>query len=388
MTAPPPPSRVIDDRYRAVAHLAQKIEVEAVKKSNVVQITYEGPSPDVAQAVVSSLVEFYLEEHARINRTPGAHKFLSEQTERLRSDLGKAEESLRALKEETGLVAPEAQRQIVVERIGRLEGELSGISATTLATEAEVRSLKEKVAGLSAAVTIGTTRGPPNPAADAMRAQLYALQIKELELRAKFPENHPELVLTRQQTTAAAALLEKEEAGREQVTTGPNKAREEAELTIIRSEGTLAALRVRFTTLEGQLAAERERLRTFTASQFRVAKLQREVELHDTQYRRFADNLERSQIDRALEVEKISNVSIVQPATLDAKPMRPNKLENASLGLVLATAGAAGLAVLLEARATRSLGAAIASAAPPVASTATVVHDTVGARYGVLASRL
>ena len=285
--------------------------------------------------------------------------------------------SLRALKEETGLVAPEAQRQILVDRIGRLEGEASGLHATTLATEAEVKALRDKVAALSATVVIGTTRGLPNPAADAMRAQLYALQIKELELKAKYPESHPELVLTRQQTAAAAALLAKEEAGREQVTTGPNKAREEAELTIIRSEAALASLRVRFTTIEGQLAHERERLRAFTASQFRVAKLQREVELHDTQYRRFADSFERSQIDRALETEKISNVSIVQPATLDAKPVRPNRMLNAALGLALAAAGAVGLAVLLNVRAARSRGASAASPTGPT------VHDVVGARDGV-----
>lgn len=353
---PPAPSRVVDDRYRAVVHLSQRIEVEAVKKSNVVQITYEGVSPDVAQAVVSSLVEFYLDEHARINRTPGAHKFLSEQTQRLRGDLAKAEESLRALKEETGLVAPEAQRQILVDRIGRLENELAGISATTLATEAEMKALRDRLATLAAATIIGTTRGLPNQAADTMRAQLYTLQIRELELKAKYPETHPELELVRRQTAAAAALLAKEEAAREQITTGPNKAREEAELAILRHDAALASLRARFTAVEGQLAQERERLKTFTASQFRVAKLQREVELHDAQYRRFADNLERSQIDQALEVEKISNVSVVQPATLDVKPVRPSLLLNAALGLVFAAAGAVGLAVLLEARAASAGG--------------------------------
>ena len=219
--APVAPSRVVDDRYRAVVALAQKIEVEAVKKSNVIQIAYEGPSPDASQAVVRNLVEFYLEEHARINRTPGAHKFLTEQTERVRADLSTAENALRALKDETGLIAPDGQRTILVDRIGRLETELSGLTATALATEAEAKSFREKVAALTPTVVIGTTRGLPNQAADTMRAQLYALQIRELELKAKYPENHPELILTRQQTSAAASLLAKEEIAREQVTTGP-----------------------------------------------------------------------------------------------------------------------------------------------------------------------
>ena len=58
-------------------------------------------------------------------------------------------------------------------------------------------------------------------------------------------ELHPDLVLTRQQTAAAAAILAKEEAGRDQVTTGPNKAREEAELAVLRHEAVLASNRAR-----------------------------------------------------------------------------------------------------------------------------------------------
>src|SRR3989442_1013906 len=46
----------ITDRYRAVQKLGKTIKVEAVRKSNVVVITYDGPSPEVCQAVVSRLV--------------------------------------------------------------------------------------------------------------------------------------------------------------------------------------------------------------------------------------------------------------------------------------------------------------------------------------------
>ena len=373
------PSREIDDRYRAVVKLSEKIEAEAVKKSNIVQIGFEGPSPEVSQAVVSSLVEFYLEEHARINRTPGAHKFLAEQADRLRGELTRSEESLRALKEETGLVAPDAQRQILVDRVGRLENELAGIAATMVATEAEAKALREKIATLPATVIVGTTRGLPNQAADAMRAQLYTLQIKELELKAKYPENHPDLVLTRQQTAAAAAILAKEEAGRDQVTTGPNKAREEAELSVLRHEAALASNRARVAALERQLTDERERLKAFTANQFRVAKYQREVELHDAQYRRFAESLERSQIDLALELEKISNVSVVQPATFDVKPVRPNKLLNAAVGLVLAFAGAIAVAIFRETRSGRGSGSSVLASAAANGA----VPEVVAARNGV-----
>ncbi len=349
--APPPlqaPSRIVDDRYLAVAHLARKVAAEAVKKTTVLQIEYEGASPETAQAVVGALVDLYLVEHVRINRTPGAHEFLSEQVGRLRAELTRAEDALRALKDDTGLIAPDAQRQLLVNHLGKLEGERAEVSAATAAAEAEGLALSAHLAGQPPTVVTAVTRGLPNQASDAMRAQLYGFQVRELELRARYPENHPELALVRRQMAAAEALLAKEEAVREQVTTGPGRAREEADLLLIRQEAALASHKAKAVALDGQLTQVRERLKVFTRDQLQVAKLQREVDLHDAQYRRIVESVERSTVDRALEVEKISNVSVVQPATFDAKPVRSNALQNLAVGLVLAAVGAVGLAVLLE----------------------------------------
>src|SRR5947209_9052594 len=48
-------------RYRAVAKLTKLLDVEPVKKSNVLAVTYDGPSPEVSQTVVARLLDFYLE---------------------------------------------------------------------------------------------------------------------------------------------------------------------------------------------------------------------------------------------------------------------------------------------------------------------------------------
>src|SRR5262249_42507374 len=113
-----------DDRYQATVKLARMLEVEAVKKSKGIQVSCTGPSPEPSHAVVACLIDLSLEQHVRLNRTPGALHFLEEQTTRLRARLASAEEELRALKDRTGIASPEAQRQVLVTRIGRLRDEL------------------------------------------------------------------------------------------------------------------------------------------------------------------------------------------------------------------------------------------------------------------------
>ena len=68
------------------------VDVEAVKKTNVIRVGCDGPSPEVAQAIVTTLIDLYLEEHAGLNRTPGSYQFLNDQTGRLREQLSEPAE--------------------------------------------------------------------------------------------------------------------------------------------------------------------------------------------------------------------------------------------------------------------------------------------------------
>jgi uncharacterized protein involved in exopolysaccharide biosynthesis len=351
-----PPAAPIDprigaqdrERERAIRKFFKTLGVELVKKSNVIALSFEGSSPEVAQAVLAKFTEACLDQHIRLNRTPRAHEFLAEQTAKLRAQLTQMEEELRDLKKETGLGSPEGQLQIVVNRIGRLQDELLQAGAATAAAEAEVRLLRDKAAAMSPTQVTARTQGFPNTAADTMRGQLYALQLKEQELLSKYPERHPEVQLIREQTRAAQAILAKEERGREQVTLGPSRTFEEIQLALARQEPVLAGLRARATALQAQLDRERSELKTLTDNNLRLAKLQREIQLQDAHYRKYSENLEQTRIDQALETQRISNINIVQPATYDIEPVRPRWLLNLGLGLVLAVAGCVGLPLLVE----------------------------------------
>ena len=113
-----------DEREDAVLRLTGNLKVEAARKSSVIEVSYLGSSPKLCQSVVAKLVDVYLDEHGRINRTHGSHEFFAEQTRRLGQQLSRREVELRDLKSATGLASPAAQRQQIVARVGRLEDEL------------------------------------------------------------------------------------------------------------------------------------------------------------------------------------------------------------------------------------------------------------------------
>ena len=73
-----------------------------------------------------------------------------------------------------------------------------------------------------------------------------------------------------------------------------------------------------------------------------MVRLQREVQLEDANYRKYVDSLEQAHIDRAMATEGKSNISIVQPATLDPRAIKPQTALNLLLAMVVGLIGGTG----------------------------------------------
>jgi uncharacterized protein involved in exopolysaccharide biosynthesis len=337
-----------ENRLRAVAKMTRKLDVEAVKKSNIISINYDGPSPETAQAVVSRLIKSYLERYAHLHRTVGASRFMADQADRLRNQLERTGEELHALQKKTGLFAPEGQRQALVARLGQIEEAILRTNAEMVAAQAEVDTLRTRLAEMSRMQVISTTHGFPNQTAELIRGQMFTLKLKELEMRARQGGDHPDMRHLREQLHIAEEASRREEKDRDQVTTGPNKMYEEGDIMRFKQEVTLVSLKARAAELARQRAQEFAALETLNRQELTITRLKSDLELQTAQYRKYLESREQADVDQNLETEGISNISVVQPATRDADPVRPRPLIYLGVALVLAVLGSFGIAVLAE----------------------------------------
>ncbi len=335
-------------RDKAVAQLRKNVGIEATKKSNVIVLSHDGPSPKVSQQIVSKLIDFYLDEHVRMNRTPRAHQFLKEQASALRTQLAGEEDQLRSLKNSTGLASPTEQRQNLVLRMGRLEEELKTTEASAVAARAEINDLKDRLGKMSPTQVLGSAAGFPNFAADGMRQQLYTLQLKEKDLTTRVTDEHVELKFVRDQIASAKKVLDGVDPSRTQTTVGPNKNYEDLRLTQLRQEATLASLDAKATALKTQLGDTRREMRTLNDNEMKIAQVQRDIQILDVSYRKYADSLEQARIDESLERERISNINIAEAPTLNPEPVRPRALLTLVMGFLGGLFGGLCLALAIE----------------------------------------
>ena len=89
-------------------------------------------------------------------------------------------------------------------------------------------------------------------------------------------------------------------------------------------------------------------------NEMRIAQLQRKVEIRDATYRKVSEEAEQSKIDHSLETAKITNISVVQPATRDLYAVFPNTRLNLLVALFVAIFVSTGISVLFESKRLRT----------------------------------
>ena len=340
----------LNDRDKAILKVMKNLEIKALKDSSVISISYESESPKLAQNVIATLINYYLEKHIAVHQTPGSHQFFLQQVTDLRSKLALSENELRGLRDESGISSLEEQRQVMLNRIAELEGQAGAAEAELAACQAKVQALQKTLSDIPELLVTQETTGFPDHAVDLMRAKLYELQLKQHDLLSKFAEESQQVQMIRKEVAEAQMLLDRQIAktGRVEVSKGVNIAYTQTQSALFAERAALSSVQAKIVNLKEQLATAKEGLKALNEADLKITSLRREISMQQANYQRYSENLEQARIDHALEREKISNISVVQPATFPTLPVSQRKSLKLALGLLVGILGGIGLTFFFE----------------------------------------
>jgi len=333
----------------AVRRLAEGLKIAAVKKSNVINISYEAGSPELARDIVASVIEQAREMHGRVNRIQGSHEFFTAQTKETSERLEKLEQQLVDEKNRSGVSSVDDQRLLQLQQMSELETTLLANEAGLAAAQAEMQACQIALKKLPETVTASETIGMPHSTVAAMREQLFALQMREKETLVNYSEIHPHSILIREQVAALRKVLDTEPV-QPQVEQRTNAVHQEVHLSCLKAEASAASLQAQGAKLQEQLGQSRRELTKLNNSAVAIARLELEIQLETASYEKYSENLEQARIDHELEMKNISNLNILQPPTCLMTPTKPRRTLNLALGMMAALASSLGVGLLLEQR--------------------------------------
>lgn len=336
------PSR---DHQQAIRELEKSIFISAPRKSNIITIASKAPSPEIAQQIVAKLVAVYLEEHVRVHRTPGSFEFFAEQARVSRASWQSAADHLRDTKNRLNIVTIDGKRK-------ELETQLGDTAARLLINQSDLTTSAGKIAALQAQIallpeTIVTQEvASPSASFDGMRQTLYTLETKQQEMAAMMNENHPKLVAIRQQVSDLREILGEQPSERKAATEALNPARQSLELSLLTEQSQADALRAKDRSLVQQQQELQVALAALNGNALEIDQLQQQVTLAELNHKDYTQRLEQARINRSLDEERFSSLSLVQPASYSAQPGGPRRIYVLAGGVLLAAGSAVGTILL------------------------------------------
>ncbi|HEY2415817.1 MAG TPA: hypothetical protein VGI40_26490 [Pirellulaceae bacterium] len=319
----------------AVRKLAKDMTIAAPRKSNIITVSCKAKSPELAQKIVAKLVEVYQEEHVRVHRSPGTYAFFAGQEKESLAAWEKAADELRETKNSLGIVTIEGRRKHLDDTIADIDSKRLANEAERKKTAATIESLEAQIANMPATLITQETTAA-SAAADGMRQSLYNLETQEQELSTKMQDSHPRLTAIRKQVAELRSILDEQPGQNVNATEAINPSRQSLELALLNERSQADALAATDRALAGQQLTLRGQMMELNAQSLAIDELTQRVALAENNHKEYAQRLEQARINRTLDDERISSLSLVQPASYVATASGPGRTVVLALGLFVA----------------------------------------------------
>ena len=311
----------------ALKRFRDRLSVDPIKRSRLVEISFESRDAELAARVLNALASHYIEQslEVRWEATQKASEWLSQQLLELKARLEKSENEMQSYARENGLLFLEREKgvpeNIVNERLRQLQEELTRAQAA--------RYEKESLYRLVQAADYASLPGmAENKLVADLAVRLADLQREQAQLATTFTADYPKVRQIQSQINELDATL----------------ARERGRVAGRITNDYLAA--VRRENLVAQAFAEQQKQANLIAGrsvQYNILK--REVETNQQLYEGLLQRLKEAGVSAGL---KASNIRIVDAAEPPKKPARPNLPLNLALAVLLGTSLGVGAAFLQE----------------------------------------
>lgn len=326
----------------AVSFAMAGLNIEVPKRSSVFRLSFDASDPALARDFLNRLIQLYLQKHIEIHRAVGAYDFLAQQTDQIRSKLVETEEELRRIKSEAGVVSLSDDKKMLAARLEEMGKSL--------------REAQSDLAASAAKISILHPILPTNTLTSAHSTNESLSVTPSIERLAKLQKTEADMLMIYTEDSSPVKNV------REQIRTlmeslGPNAGIDidstsslstNVQSAFLAERANHASIEARIKTIRDQMDQTRKELSRLDAIESQITQLERSREIQGANYEYFAKGLEQARIDDALDSGKISNISIVQPASFPAQKVRPKLWRNmgmaAAFGLVLGL----GLAFLQE----------------------------------------
>ncbi|SDJ66540.1 GumC family protein [Microbulbifer yueqingensis] len=309
--------------------VSENLTISPVRNTQLVKITFESESPELAAKVANTVAEVFIESHleAKMEVTQQATSWLNERLEGLRIKLENSEAKLQAFQEAENLVDVEGVQGLAAQELNQITEQLTDVRRERKQAESIYQLVQERGTDIVALANLPEVLNH-QVIQNVKQAETEASR-KVSELAQRYGPKHPKMIAARDELAAVR-----------------NSLRGEVRQLIAGIENDYRTAQANERALEQELAEAKRDYQKVSRKETRYNELKREVDVNRQLYNafltRFKETSETSDFEAA-------NARLTDPAIAPRHPAKPKKKLIVALAFVVAAMFGVMLAFLVEA---------------------------------------
>jgi polysaccharide biosynthesis transport protein len=337
----------ISERERAIRKVMHSVGIYAPKRSTAVTIRAESKTPQMAQALATAVTDGFLDRHFSVSRTEGSYEFFQVQSDTVEAQLNRLLETRSRSMQKFKVASTEDKRRILTDQFGAIEQNILHTRGELEQARAEINDLVAKANNTPAEI-VAATAEQTDLTWSGMRQRIYELEILEQQYATMYAADNPKLTRVREQLNGAKDILAglSKDGITRQMTPNPVRIRIEEDLQ--RLQTRVVGYHSMLEEKEKQRNEINNQIDSLLVFELELTEMNRNISLLENSLNLLKLKLEEARVIDELQADRISNISIYQPATLVERPASPSKPLLAVLFPALGLMCGLGLALVRE----------------------------------------
>jgi succinoglycan biosynthesis transport protein ExoP len=334
------PADVAVDRMRKDLRLEFKTERDTSGRDSTtaINLSYRGRDPELVAAVANAVATLFVEENVRIRdlQAAGATAFLQSQVHEADRQLTEQERLMNAFRVSHLGELPEQQASNLA-ALGRLNEQLRVLND-------QERGVLERRDALTRPTTVllpGATAPVESP-----EARLTRLRTDLAALRAKYTDEYPEIVRTKEEIAGLERRLAAQRGG--PLGEAESTARE-PQTALAQVDVELAVLRSQEELLRRSIAVYEQRVQNAPRMEGELQRLAGGYTAAKERHAALVQRFEEAQLKERMQQLGIQQFRILDSALPSPQPVAPHRFRILLMGLAVSAAAAVGAVLLAEA---------------------------------------
>ena len=336
---------------RSLPQISSRLLVQKVNSSNVIKVTYVDEAPEQSARVLNLLFEQYLKQREDRHRSVNPDRVeaaLRDRAEELTQKSGKAATALKRLDSAYELTGIATQQDLVLKQYYELQKQAETANIEKREAQEKIIALKSQLATEPEQLEVGSVTKYVQ-ALDKMKEELVAFEMQRTQLLQKYQPQHRLIRDLDQRIAKSKELIVKEEQNppRER-SFAINQMRRRLTDDLFKAEASLAVLDQREARLRELVNTYQLRVSELNLQGVKKENLEREIAVNQEAVNLFRQKAQEVEIDTIIKKSKLTQVSLLEGATVARYPVSPNWSRNLILLLLTGLGTSLGSVLLAE----------------------------------------